>query len=118
VFAGFASDGFAATARDVAFESPLATAPLLLVLFATAWVVGVRPVPETVAAALVPTTGDVVGATDAVTVPLLATAAFDAASVKTAPSPSEPLVMIAVPFELFDEFAVDSGFAYSAGGFR
>jgi hypothetical protein len=118
VFVGFASDGFAAMARAVVFERPFATAPLLFVLFATASVVGVRPVPETAAAELVATIGVVVGETDAVTVPLLTTAAFDAASVKTAPSPSAPLVMIGVPFELFDEFAVDSGFAYSAGGFR
>jgi hypothetical protein len=113
VFVGLASDGFAATARAVAFESPLATALLLFVLFATAALVGVRPVPETAVAEF--TTGVVVAATDGVTVPLLVTAAVDAASVKIAPSPSAPLVTIGVPLELFDEFAVCCGFAYSAG---
>ena len=98
VLAGFASDGFAATACAVAFESPLAIdVVFVFVLFATAIVAGATPVPETVVAGVI--------------VAPLATAL----ATITLPSPSEPLVMIGVPLELTDEFAVCSGLGIAGG---
>jgi hypothetical protein len=111
VFVGVASDGFAATARDVALDKPLTTFAAGLVLpVATAAVDGVRPVP----AALLTAAGV---DTAAVVAPVAATAATPV-SAKTAASPSAPVVTIGVGAELLLEFAVICGFATSAGGFR
>jgi len=110
VFVGFASAGFAVTARAVVFDMPFATAPVTPT-------VGVAPVLLFTAAAvagetaLVPET-PVVTLGAAVTAAVPPSAALLAAGVKIAPaSPSAPLVMTGVGVELFDEFTVCCGFA-------
>ena len=116
VFVGVASDGFAATARAVAFDMPFATAPVtpivepLFVLAAVAVDV-VSPVPETLVPPPVATLGVTVGVTDAVTAPVVFTAPLLAAALKIAPaSPSPPVVTTGVGVELMVEFAVCCGF--------